>query len=305
MLRRPAPASPQTKPRAWRRQLRAAIYLLIIVLLAVFLFHLGPDPWVIAASRWPVFLALMISIGAGLVVQARSFQTVAPPGTCRLPMLSLVHIWAVSAVLSIVAPLFAGLATRTALLARSGMPLGACLSTSTRQIWMGLEFALLLAAISLPFVLFPNSYLLAAGAAVGWFTMLAVRQTTGRGVTRNPSPNAHARALLYAIGHPVPRHAYPWYVFQIVLMSLTYYLAFAGLGAPLSWAEAIALSSVTVALSLILFVPNGLGFTDALWVVIATRSGLSLEEAVALAIVIRISHLAVALLLAITTIRSK
>ena len=135
--------------------------------------------------------------------------------------------------------------------------------------------------------------------------MLGIRQTTARGVTRSPSSSAHARALLYAIGHPVSRHAYPWYVFQIVLMSVTYYLAFAGLGATLSWAEAIALSSVTVALSLILFVPNGLGFTDALWVVIATRSGLSLEEAVALAIVIRTSHLAVASLLALTTLRKK
>ena len=297
MTHRPSSELPTIGPSAWKQRARSAVYLLIVLLLAAFLFHLGREPWVLAAGHWPVLVAVMISIGAGLIVQAKSFQAVAPTATCDLPVPTLVHIWAVSAVLSVVAPLFAGLATRTALLMRSGMPLSACLTTSTRQIWMGLEFALLLAAGSLPFVGLPNSHLFAAGAAAGWILMLTVRLTTAKGAPSHRFSSARMRRLLYTIGHRIPPHAYPWFFLQVALMGATYYIGFNGLGAQLSWAEAITLAALTVVLSLIVLVPNGLGFSDAVWVYVAMQAGLSLEGSVALAILLRMAHFLSSLLI--------
>ena len=68
-------------------------------------------------------------------------------------------------------------------------------------------------------------------------------------------------------------------------------IAFLGLGAPFSWAETIVLSAITVLMSLISFVPNGLGISDVLWVLVAEQSGLSLEASVSLAILLEFGHL--------------
>jgi uncharacterized membrane protein YbhN (UPF0104 family) len=82
-------------------------------------------------------------------------------------------------------------------------------------------------------------------------------------------------------------------------MSAVYLVGFNGLGAHVTAPQAVALSGLTVVLSLIAFVPNGLGITDAVWVLFARSAGVELESAVAIAIVIRLGHLLAAAALAL------
>lgn len=287
----------------WRETLRRLVYVLVLIFVVIFLFRLGSEPWLRAIQRWDVLLALVLSTGAGLFVQAQSFRSVLPSTRSRVAQKTLLHIWAMSAIVSIVAPLFAGVATRTALLMRSGIALKICLTTTSRQIWMGLEFSLLFAALTLPFTRFPYAASIAFCVVLFWFVLLSTRLWVSTRLVMPRSSHSNIKQLLYSLGYHIPSDAYPWFALQILLMSVTYYVGFNGMGAQLEWVESIALSSMTVILSLFVFVPNGLGITDFLWVYIAGKSGLNLEESVAIAVILRMSHLMAALSIIVLTWR--
>ena len=279
---------PSKTPGAGNYRIRQAIYLLVIGIVTAFLWRQGSAPWLHAAEHWPVMIALAALSAFGLVVQTMGFRLMAPP-EYRPAFSRTLAIWAVSAALSVVAPFLAGIAARTTLLVRHGMGLKHCAVASLRQVWLGLEYALLLSALALPFTNWWFSLTAGAACAVGWITMLSLRCKT----SAYPHGKASGRfaSLLQAFSAPVPRQAHPWFVLQVLTMTSVYLVGFNGFGAEISVSEAIALSGLTVVLSLLAFVPNGLGITDVVWVALAHNSGLELEQAVAIAIVLRLGHL--------------
>lgn len=271
-----------------RVRLKRIAYLLAIALIAAFLWRLGSAPWLLVAANAHIMLAISALSAIGLVVQAMAFRLVASPES-RPSMAPTVAIWSSSAALSVVAPLLAGIAARTALLVRQGMSLDDCAVASLRQVWLGLEYALLLGALALPFTGWGLNQTVALPCILGWLGMAGLRLYATKGHASQPSGRL-ARAF-HALRTPVASAAHPWFVLQIAAMSAVYLTGFNGLGAELGVAQAIALSALTVILSLVAFVPNGLGITDIVWVFIARDAGLNLEEAVAVAIVLRLSHL--------------
>jgi uncharacterized membrane protein YbhN (UPF0104 family) len=281
-----------------RQRLPQVIYLVVIALLIWFLATLGMKPWRYAMANWSVLLLVMVSIGLGVVIQAKSFTQV---GTAETPgLLRVTVIWSASSVISVVAPLFAGITTRTAMLVQAGMSFSSCMLASLRQVWMGLEYAFLMGCISLPFTSWPFSSWAAIGSGAAWVLVVAIRLMAAGGQSGLLGEEADAGKVARAINSlrsPVPWKAHPWFVLQVLAMSAAYYIVFNGMGAELGITQAIALSSLTVVLSLIVFVPNGLGITDALWVIVASDSGLSLEQSVALAIIMRLAHLLVSALI--------
>lgn len=281
----------QRPPRVWKVRLKQALYALVILVLTLLLVHLGTEPWIHAARNWPVLLGVLFLIAAAIVVQAQSFRSVSPPARHPVPLSTLTRVWAASSVVSILAPLFGGIAARTVLLIRAGMLPSHCVAASSRQLWMGLEFALLLAALSVPFVSIPNNLLASFAALAAWGAMFLLRIKLAAAEITGRLPEGRLQELFQALARSVPPSAYPWFVLQLLFMTAIYYFGFNGMGAQLGLAEAVALSSVTVVMSLIVFIPNGLGVTDAIWLFIAIQSGLSVEESVALAIVLRLGHL--------------
>lgn len=282
--------------------LKRLAYAVVLVALILFLLELGPAPWSHMLEHWPTVVLVMGSTGAGLFIQAQSFRSVCL-GQCP-SLQQTTAIWSASAIVSVVAPFFAGIATRTGLLMQEGVSLATCASTSLRQVWMGLEYALLLAALSLPFSGWPFARLAAIGTLLGWGLMLLLRTRT---VSLNDGPATTGRigVALAQLRHPVPAAAHPWFILQILAMSATYHLGFNGLGAELGVLQAIALAALTVVLSLIVFVPNGLGITDAIWVFIAADAGIPMEHAVAIAITLRLAHLLASILAYLATRRTK
>jgi hypothetical protein len=285
----------------WTRLGVKLLYAALLLLIAAFLYRLGAEPWKIALMNWPVLLGVMFTTGVGLVVQAQSFRAVAPTKT-TLPGLRLVtQIWSVAAISSVVAPLFAGIATRTVLLVRAGMPIGDCLTTSGRQFWLGIETSLLLGAISVPMTPFPAARGVGIALATIWAVLLVARWLSARGVSPNFTGDTSVRALLQALRGKVDKAAYPWFALQALTMSATYFLAFNGMGANLSIVESVALASITVMLSILIFVPNGLGINDTVWIYFATHAGLSLEASVAIALTMRIAHFIASILVYLST----
>lgn len=288
------------KPTRTKKRIQTIAYLIVIVAIGLFLISQGKAPWISALESWKSILVLVLPTGASVVVQAYAFRAVsvqasAPGG------IQTVGIWALSAVISVVAPLFAGIATRTALLIRAGMMFRDCADASIRQIWLGLEYALLLGAISLPLTGWSLAMEGGLVALVGWLLLLLVRLGSARiDVEASVSPFSFM-AWLSLLLRPVAAVSHIFFVLQVVTMAATYYIGFNALGASFGVAEAFGLASITVVVSLILFVPNGLGALDLLWVYIGTKSGLSLSDAVSVAIIIRSAHLMAAFLLIVTT----
>lgn len=280
------------KSGARNYRLRQAIYLLAIIGIAAFLWQLGWAPWLHAAKNWPTMLILAGLSAFGLVVQTMAFRLMAPPEN-RPEFTITLAIWAISAAFSVVAPFMAGIAARTTLLASNGMSLKDCGLASLRQMWLGLEYALLLSALALPFSDWNIALTAGGGCAMAWLTMLTLRVKAGAYFVNSSS--GRFRSLFSS---PAPLLSHSWFVLQVLTMSAVYLTGFNSFGAQISLAQAIGLSGLTVILSLIAFVPNGLGITDAAWILFARHAGISLEEAVAIAITIRLSHLLAATVLA-------
>lgn len=287
--------TPVEPPPSRTIRIRRVIYLIVIALLAGFLWQLGLAPWRHAAAQWHIMLLLAGLSAFGLAVQAMAFR-MAVPETPPPRFSTTLAIWSVSAAVSVVAPLVAGLAARTTLLMHHGMRLSTCAVASLRQLWLGLEYALLLSALALPFSGWSVEFVAAAACGGGWVAMRVVR-CLARGQS-NSQVHGRLGHAIEALRAPVPKAAHPWFALQLLTMSAVYLVGFNGLGAAITVPQAVALSGLTVALSLIAFVPNGLGITDTLWVLFAQSAGLQLEEAVAIAIAIRLGHLLAASLLA-------
>lgn len=266
-------------------------YVLLLTFIAICLYRLGLEPWLLALQNWPVLFSVILTTGAGLVVQAQSFRAVLPKGIALPSPWRVSNIWAVAAISSVVAPLFAGIATRTVLLIRGGMSIRDCLVASARQYWLGIEFSLLLGAVGLPLTTLPNREVSGLGLGLIWTVFVLARNLSGRNARVEETDGRGLYRLLRALREKIGPAAYVWFVLQPLLMGATYYFGFNGMGAELSAPEAIVLASLTVILSVIIFVPNGLGINDAIWILIASRAGLTIEESVAIALLLRISHL--------------
>ncbi|PTB99135.1 hypothetical protein C9993_04680 [Marinobacter sp. Z-F4-2] len=160
------------------------------------------------------------------------------------------------------------------------MAFKACLSASVRQVWLGMEYALLAGAVTLPSINLTHNKKLAIAFFVAWISLRVARKTI------------YFDRLKSMFTIPIRKRDEIWFALQILTMSLTFFVGFNSLGANIPFEMAIAISSITVLASIIAFVPNGLGITDTIWILIATQYGMDLTQSVSLSILLRTSHLA-------------
>lgn len=265
------------------------VYGLILVGLVAGLVRLGPEPWIMLAEHGQTLALVGLVAAGGMLVQALSFQSVlAQPHTVALR--PLVHLWCVSGLVSLVAPLLAGVATRTALLRTRGVPVRASLLATARQSWLGMEAAALLgglAALGLPQPLGPR-LTLASSLLLVWGLMRGARATAAR---RAFSDRHRIGRLLRAMAARPAPGAVIWYPAQVLLMALSYALVYTEFGAALTVAGAVALAAATILGSVLVMIPNGLGLFDAVWVAVGLNSGLDIHAAVAVALSFRLTFL--------------
>ena len=97
---------------------------------------------------------------------------------------------------------------------------------------------------------------------------------------------------------PVSLRAWSLFALQVPVMAATYFAGYVGMGAAIGFEHATLLAAITIMTSVVVFIPMGLGVLDSLWVFAAKQAGLSLADAVALAVLLRTSYLSAAALLA-------
>jgi len=266
--------------------LRRAVYLIILIGLVVFLLRQGIEPWRILIANPQAFIGVMAVTTLGILVQANAFRLCLPQGSKPPPLSRLVEIWAVSGITSLLAPVVASLAMRTVLLQREGIGLKANVLATVRQTWFNCECALLAGAIVLIAYPWPVVPYLGYGLGLGWLGLWSSRKCllaySGSYVKLHfPS----ALRIAYSPSWPTLL----WLSGQVVTMAVNYWLVFMLMSAPLAWHESILLATLTILASLIVFIPNGLGVLDALWVWVGRQHGLDTGDAVAVALTLRLA----------------
>lgn len=283
--------------RTWpsiRQWLRRLVYLSILTGLLIYLIRQGTAPWIQLAAHWHAFIAVLTIGLAGYLVQVVTFCECLPLASHKPPLGLVLRIWATAGISSLLAPLMAGLAVRAVLLKQAGVGLREIGVASLRQTWFNLEYALILSAVMLlvfPWPAAPNlGWILTALGTVAWLA----RRTAAAGILPSAlkMPN-----FVGDLVRPPTLSAMPWLWGQILLMALNYFAAFNLIGAPLTVHESILLAAFTILTSVAVFIPNGLGILDGLWVWLGQHQGLGSNEAITLALTLRLGNLAASLLL--------
>lgn len=272
--------------------LRTLIYIFVLCAVIIYLFNQGLAPWTILLNHQDALLRIALCATLGICIQAISFKLVSHGETRSISNLKLINIWAFSALVSVVAPLFSGMATRSVLLLKEKIPLNTILASTGRQVWLGLEFSILFGAAGLALLSEQNISVLALPFFLCHLIMVGIRFIS---CSKNTAHNIQKIKFLAPFLLPLTRriepNSYPWFALQLITMIAIYFIAFNELGGRISIPEAIVLSSITVLASVLVFVPNGLGITDALWIYLASTNGASGEASTAIAISIRLAHL--------------
>jgi len=269
-----------------RIRLRQAVYLIALFLIIVFLTVQGREPWIAALGYWKVVMGLVLLTPLSLCVQTISFRFCLPKDSLELSLATLVRIWAIASITSLVAPLVAGLAIRVTLLKQEGLDIKLSSIATIRQAFINLEYAWIAASIILMLYPWPKMIFLGYATITLWLIYKLLYLYTPLGNFRVFKLFLTSRKY-----SKLPQKAYPWLWGQIVAMALNYWLSFTLGGARLSFHLCLLLACLTVIMSIVVFVPNGLGVLDALWVWIASQQGLSLAEGTALALTIRLGFM--------------
>jgi len=278
----------------WTIWLRRIIYIIVLVGLVLFLIRQGAEPWWIMLANWPAFLAVIMVTSLGIFIQANAFKSCLPEENQNFSLHRLVYIWAISGISSLLAPLIAGLAMRTLLLQREGIRLKASILTTMRQTWFSCEYACFLGAIVL--VLYPWPAMPWLGYVFGFagFGSWLLRKSL---LKYQISLIIHYFPSLLKAAYSPSWTAFFWLWGQLIAMAVNYWAAYLLMGAQLMWHECFLLAAITVLASIIVFIPNGLGILDALWLWVAHQKGMTLGESVALVLTMRFGYLTAAMLL--------
>lgn len=266
---------------------RRWLYATILVLLTFYLWSLGSGPWLNMIILWPVMISVMMVAPFSLAIQVATFSLCMPSDVRMPPWPTLMRIWAVASMTSLVAPLFAGLAVRATLLQHQGVPIKATGLATARQMWLNVEYAVVITGVLLLLGI-PGLPRESGGLILlGWLALRAgARAWLGDG-------NRREIVLLRPFLHTEPLRLRDRVLLagQIFIMAINYYLAYNLAGADLALTAALLMATVTILSTLIIIIPNGVGILDAFWVFMAMHHHLDLDEAVALAITMRLSFL--------------
>jgi len=283
------------------RKLRTGVYFLLIAIAIALIVIWWPVLVRIWREQALTFAGTVIVMICGTYVQARNFFVFLEVEH-SVRQWRFTRIWALSALANYVAPLQPGIAVRVAWLAHRGVNVSEALLATWRQlvvsIWiatLGLGIGLLLTGD--PRGRWPGVALVVVGVAV-----FALRKIGLRMLDRLARPRwvASRKELLRRAATGITGSGVIGVIAQYVLGTLVLYWVYSRFGADIGVGQALILACLIYLSSVIAVLPGNLGITEAIYMLGGHGFELSLTTSGALAILIRVAHIAANLLIALT-----
>lgn len=286
----PSPAAP------WRH-LRRATYLLLLAAVAVLVIAFWPTLAGIWRRQALTFVVTVAVMGLGVFVQACSLLAFLDTPR-RLSSWRFAEVWAWSALANYAAPLQPGIAVRVAWLRRHDITVAEGLLATWRRliasIWLvlpGLGAGLLLTGDARG--RWPAGALLAI-----WAIAVPLRRFAIGRLHRlaRPSWLLRRRDLLLRAASHLTRRGLVLVALQYVLGAALTYGIYLRFGASIEPGQALLICCLASVSSVVALLPGNLGIVEAIYLLAGHQLGLDVETAAALALFIRVAHIAANLL---------
>lgn len=280
------------------RKLRNAAYVLLITVAVV----LVVVWWPVLVGIWQrqalTFVGAVIVMICGTFVQARNFLVFLDVEH-SIRSLRFTRVWALSALANYVAPLQPGIAVRVGWLARRGVNVSEGLLATWRQLVVSVWISMVGLAIGLLLTGDPRGRWPALALGVVWVAVFGLRRLGLRALDRLARPRwlARRKELLQRAATHVTLQGIAGVAVQYLLGTLLLYWIYTRFGASIGWGQALIICCLAYLSSLVAFLPGNLGVVEAIYMLGGHGFGLTVAEAGALAILIRVAHVAANMLL--------
>lgn len=285
----------------WRYLRNAAYVLLVLVSIALIVYG-WPQLVVVWRTQTLTFAGAIAIMICATLVQAHNFIAFLDSPT-RLRVRYFAPIWGWSALANYVAPLQAGgIAVRTAWLAKRGIGVADSLLATWRQLVVSIWISLLGLAVGLVFMDASRGRWPALALILLWLVMYLARKLWLRWLGRLTSPSwlVRRKQLLHRAVTNISPVGLVGVVLQYVLGTLLLYWVYARFGGALGIGGALVLACLVYASTIVAVLPGNLGVTEAIYMLGGHGLGLTVAQAGALAVLIRVAHIATNLLVALS-----
>ena len=280
------------------RKLRNAAYVLLIAVAVVLVVVWWPVLVGIWQQQALTFVGAVIVMICGTFVQARNFL-VFLDAEHSIRLLRFTRVWALSALANYVAPLQPGIAVRVGWLVRRGVDVSEGLLATWRQLVVSVWISMIGLAIGLLLTGDPRGRWPALALGVVWVAVFGLRRLGLRVLDRLARPRwlARRKDLLQRAATHVTLQGIAGVAVQYLLGTLLLYWIYTRFGASIGWGQALIICCLAYMSSLVAFLPGNLGVVEAIYMLGGHGFGLTVAEAGALAILIRVAHVAANMLL--------
>lgn len=291
---------PDVSAPLWRHLRNAAYALLVIVVVGLIAYW-----WPQLAAIWRVqaltFVGAVVIMVCATLVQAHNFLTFLDTPV-RLSVRHFAPVWAWSALANYVAPLQAGgIAVRAGWLANCGVGVSDSLLATWRQLVVSIWISVIGLAIGLLLMGDPRGRWPALALVLLWLAVFLARKLWLKWLGQMTSPAwlLRCRPLLRSAVTKLSPVGLVGVVSQYVLGTLLLYWVYSRFGATLRVGDALVLACLVYVSTIVAVLPGNLGITEAIYMLGGHGFGLTVAQAGALAILIRVAHIATNFLVAL------
>lgn len=273
------------------RRWRNVAYLLLVAIAIVLIVVWWPALVRIWREQALTFVGAVVVMMCGTLVQAHNFLVfLDTEHSVRLPRFT--RVWALSALANYVAPLQPGVAVRVAWLARHDVNVSEGLLATWRQLVVSVWIALAGLAVGLLLTGDSRGRWPALLLIVIWIATLALRKLWLHWLGRLARPLwlVRRKELLQRAATHITWRGVLGVLIQYVLGTMLLYWIYARFGASINWGQALIVCCVAYVSSIVALLPGNLGILDGIYMLGGHGFGLSVAEAGALVVLIRVAH---------------
>lgn len=277
---------------AWRTW-RNAAYLLLIIVAIVLIVLWWPELVRIWREQALTFVGAVVVMVCGTLVQAGNFLVFLDVKH-SLRVWRFARIWALSALANYVAPLQPGIAVRVGWLTKRGISIAEGLLATWRQLVVSVWISLIGLSAGLYLTGDPRGRLPAILFALAWVVAFVLRKLWLKGLSRLTWPGwlMPRKVLLQRATTGITLRGILGVLVQYALGTVVLYWVYIRFGADIGIGQALILACLVYASSMVAVLPGNLGVTEAIYMLGGHGFGLSVAEAGALAVLLRVSNIA-------------